>query len=317
LDWCNTERTTNNAELEARKAEIVQLNTDITELDNTIDAPEIGLKAQIQSTEDSLAENSKAQTTETANRKEENQAYQQDAASLADSVHLLKKAIKVLTKYYDALGASGPSFAQKGTEDPAPPATWEGEYAGQSTGGNDVIAMLQFILSESEKEETAAHTAENDSQTAYEDSMGGLKDEQDTLEQSLATLKETLAEKEQELLEKKADLEKTEAQEKALEAYLLEIKPGCDFITANFDLRESHRATEKESLEEAITLIQGTPAYQAAVSAAHVESQGDCAATCEGAEENVKCKACLAKVTVPGYCAGHPGTAGCAAAVES
>lgn len=28
-------------------------------------------------------------------------------------------------------------------------------------------------------------------------------------------------------------------------------------------------------------------------------------------KEHVECKACLAEVEVPGYCAGHPGTQGC------
>merc|ERR1719487_28905 len=142
--------------------------------------------------------------------------------------------------------------------------------------------------------------------------MAELKAEQASLEKALAGLREDLAETEKTLLAKKEDLKATLADKAAIEAYLLKIKPGCDFITANFDLREANRATEKAAMENAITLIKGTPAYKTAVAEAHVESLGDCADTCEKhGEAHVECKACLAKVTVPGYCAGHEGTEGC------
>jgi len=118
-------------------------------------------------------------------------------------------------------------------------------------------------------------------------------------------------------LEKHKDLANTEAAKKAIEDYLLKIKPGCDFITENYDIRESHRTTEKASLEKAIELIKGTPAYTSAVAEAHVESLGECKDICAPNEEDVKCKACLAKVSVPGYCAGHPDTLGCSAAASA
>jgi len=171
--------------------------------------------------------------------------------------------------------------------------------------------MLKFILEESQKEERVAHSDEEESQTAYEDSMTTLKKEQAELEESLANLKATLAEKEKELQEKHEDLKQTEADKLAIEEYLEKIKPGCDFITTNFDLRETNRGKEKAALEKATELLQGTPAFKAAVVAAEEEAMGDCKETCVGREEHVECKACLAKVTVPGYCAGHEGTEGC------
>lgn len=89
------------------------------------------------------------------------------------------------------------------------------------------------------------------------------------------------------------------------------IKPGCDFITTNFDDREANRAIEKKALEKCRTLIKDTPAYKTAVAEAHVESFGDCKEPCVKDEEHVECKACMAKTTVPGFCAGHSDTKGC------
>lgn len=103
----------------------------------------------------------------------------------------------------------------------------------------------------------------------------------------------------------------TTEDKEAIEAYLLKIKPGCDFITKNFDLREKNRKTEKEALEKAVKLIKATPAYKTAVNEATVESYGDCKEPCVADADDVKCKACMADVTIPAYCAGHKGTKGC------
>jgi len=218
----------------------------------------------------------------------------------------------VLTKYYDELQKKL-AFAQK-KDDPAPPATWEAEqgYRGQSGKGTDAITMLQFILTETKKEEAAAHTEERDAQQLYEDSMKALVDAETGLLASKVNLEKTLADKEKELMETEADLEKTTEEKIAQEKYLLSIKPGCDFITLNFNAREISRLEEKRSLNFAITTIKASPVYTAAVTAKAQAALGVCKDTCNAeGEEHVKCKACLASVTVPGYCAGHPGTTGC------
>ena len=151
---------------------------------------------------------------------------------------------------------------------------------GQSDQGGDVIEMLEFILSETKAEEMQAHSDEEDAQAKYEDSMAGLKKQEASDEKRLSNLQEDLAEKEKDLLQAKEDLKATTEDKEAIEAYLLKIKPGCDFITKNFDLREKNRATEKAALEKAIKLIKATPAYKTAVNAATVESYGDCKEPC-------------------------------------
>merc|ERR1740127_216063 len=168
--------------------------------------------------------------------------------------------------------------------------------------------MLEFILSNTKEEEKAAHTAEMDLQHQYEDSMTELKADEASLEQELAELRLTLAEKEKLLLAKREDLKTTTAEKKAIEAYLEKIKPGCDFITGNIELRKGNREQETEALRTAQTLLKETPAYLTAVEAAHNESLGECLGICSEGEEKAPCKACLAHVTVPAYCAGHKDT---------
>merc|ERR1719464_2319475 len=121
--------------------------------------------------------------------------------------------------------------------------------------------------------------------------MTKLKDEEKELGESLVKLKKQLAEKRAELLESKKILKETIAVKETAEAYLLEIKPGCDFITEKYDKREKHRAAESKALEKATELLKGTPAYKAAESQSELESLGSCRDVCEEeGRAHAKCK---------------------------
>merc|ERR1719277_1817347 len=138
-----------------------------------------------------------------------------------------------------------------------------------------------------------------------------LKKGEKFLEEELGGLRLSLAEKEKLLLAKREDLKTTTEEKLAIEAYLEKIKPGCDFITTNMDLRKGNRAEETKALKTAAALLKGTPAYKTAVAEAHNATLGECLGFCAGGEEKAPCQACLAHVTVPAYCAGHKDTPGC------
>jgi ABC-type transporter Mla subunit MlaD len=313
LDWCNDERTESNGKLDDANDEIETLTGNIQQLTDDIDDPETGLKSQIKTTEDDLASCIESQKSETVERKEANLLYQQDIKNLVAAESILKKAIKVLRKFYDDLEkkieAGEVGFLQK-REDPVAPET-SGSFDGQSSKGGDAVSMLEFIHEETLKEETEAHSDEESSQHTYEDSMADLKEREANAEKTLVSLRESLAQKEEDLLMRKKDLKKTVGEKESLEEYLAKIKPGCDFITENFDERSNNRATETAALERADGLIKDTPVYKKAMAEAKTESFGDCKETCTEDETHVNCKACMAETSVPGYCAGHGDTPGC------
>eukprot|EP00928_Gymnodinium_smaydae_P041589 TRINITY_DN28122_c1_g1_i1.p1 TRINITY_DN28122_c1_g1~~TRINITY_DN28122_c1_g1_i1.p1 ORF type:complete len:753 (+),score=189.42 TRINITY_DN28122_c1_g1_i1:46-2304(+) len=312
FDWCEDERKTNGDNLQSKNDAISGLDGDITTLTSAINDPATGLKKQIEDTETSIDENMKNQRDETADRRTENKAYTKNIADIVEAESLLTTAISVLKKYYDTLSLSQHGARGSSGEEPAPPATWDEAYAGQSGKGRDAISMLEFILAESKKEEKAAHDSESASQQAFEDSMQALKDSAEGLATTLVDLKKSLAEKELELERKREELDVTTREKVAIERYLEQIKPGCDFITANIADRTAKRTEEKTALENAETLLKDTPAYKAAVAAAKVAAQGDCKDLCAGDQEaRAPCQACLAGVSVPGYCAGHKSTPGC------
>lgn len=317
-EWCKDERKSSNKKIDKAENEIDVLEEDIEGLDEDINEPKTGLKDMIAKSETSLEENVGEQKEETEDRTEANLAYQANIADLVGTEKLLASAIKVLNAYYDSREKFDKEEAEEVKklpgEDEARPETWEDEkgYKGQSEKGGAVIEMLEFILEDAEKEEKEAHEDEMKAQHKFEDSMTELKEEQTKLEKTIAKLKKTLAEKEADLIEAQKSLKETEAVRDAAKAYLEKIKPGCDFITENFDKREEHREAESSALKKASKLLKGTPAYKAAESEAELDSLGDCKDICEDeGRKHAKCKACLADVTVPGYCAGHPDTDGC------
>merc|ERR1719191_1725410 len=136
--------------------------------------------------------------------------------------------------------------------------------------------MIEFLLEETKKEEGLAHKDEGDAQNAYEDSMAELKKEEAELQRSLVDHRETLATKEKEVEGKRVEYDETDTDKRALERYLDKIKPGCDFITENFDLREKNRETESKALNKATGLIKETPAYKTFQADSTVESYGEC-----------------------------------------
>jgi len=196
-------------------------------------------------------------------------------------------------------------------EDPAPPESFSSESGDQTGKANDVVSQLEFIISETKAELAQAHQDEESSQHSFEDEITDLKSQEQTSVETIASLDDSIAETEKQLLQAREDLKKTKAEKKAIERYLLKIKPGCDFITSNIDTRKSNRAAETSSLQEAINKLEATPAFKEAAASNEKDMLGKCAEKCQPDQETLACKACLAGTSEAGYCAGHSDQAGC------
>jgi hypothetical protein len=263
LDFCVDERAGLNKALEENTNEMKELEMHSQEVQSAIENPETGLQAMLQTQEASLTENEAAQKEESSERKEAADVYAKDIKDLVEAQTLLVRAMKVLKSYYDKMeGGNDGTGSEKSMSDQ--PATWDGEYEGQSKPGANVISMLEFIMAETKKEEAVAHQDEQGAQSAYENSMAMLVQQQRELMESIVQTKEALAEHEQDLFQTKKNLELGNKEKAAMEANLESIKLGCDFITTNFQLRVDEREKEGKALALAIELIKKTPAYLSA-----------------------------------------------------
>jgi hypothetical protein len=263
MSWCDKERNAHDDTVADKKKEILSLKTNGRKLTNAIQGVKGGLISEIAKLETSLSQNRDSQVKQTADRTEGNVAYQQDVRNLVNVQSTLSKAIKVLQAYYEDLEdklKNGEAFVQ---EDPDTGEAWKGDgaYTGQKGQGNAVLKMLNYILEQTGEEETMAHKDEQAAQHKFETSMADLKDKEASAMERISKLQEKKAKKEKALLANQEDLRDTTDDKEETQDLLAKIKPGCDFITDNFKLRNDNRATEKAALEKARRLIKASPHY--------------------------------------------------------
>jgi len=263
MSWCDKERTAHDDTVADKKKEILSLKTNGRKLTNAIHGVKGGLISEIAKLETSLSQNRDSQVKQTADRTEGNVAYQQDVRNLVNVQSTLSKAIKVLQTYYEDLEdklKNGEAFVQ---EDPDTGEAWKGDgaYTGQKGQGNAVLKMLNYILEQTGEEETMAHKDEQAAQHKFETSMADLKEKESSAMERISKLQEKKAKKEKALLANQEDLRDTTDDKEETQDLLAKIKPGCDFITDNFKLRNDNRATEKAALEKARKLIKASPHY--------------------------------------------------------
>merc|ERR1719336_733201 len=150
------------------------------------------------------------------------------------------------------------AHAQRDDAAPAPPpATW-GAYQKKSGESNGVIAMMDLLVKDLDKEMTEAETSEKDAQADYEVLMSDSKAKRQADSKSLKEKGSAKADLESSLEEHK-DYKADAAKElMATLKYIHTLHGECDWLLKYFDVRKSARTGEVESLEKAKAVLSGT-----------------------------------------------------------
>jgi len=243
-----------------------------------------------------------------------------------NSAGWLKSSIAPEAEWYDWDGGSlyvkQLSFVQTDQPVEGEPETFD-DTSGQSEKGNEAIEMLQFIEKESKQELSDTIDTEKKEQGDFEGQMTALTTAEAELQESIGSYQLDLANTEKQREQAHEDLATTTKDHKAIVEYLASIEPGCTFIQTNIESRKQNREAETTALNEAITLLEGTPAFKAAEAAAEREALGKCAedgqpcAPDGPGRGHAECEACLEGVTVYGYCTQNPDAGGCADATAT
>merc|ERR1719235_323466 len=193
------------------------------------------------------------------------------------------------------------------------PGEEDAEFAdSQSSNGNKVIDMLNFIAGETKDEKDNAISTEESAVDTFNGEMKTAKDAEEGMMKAIDGYKLDLANTEKSLQEADAELATTTAEHTATVKYLDDIEPGCTFIQQNYDGRKAAREAETAALDNAVSTLKATPIFQRFLAEAEKEAMGKCAPLCEGDKEpEAECQACLQGVSVFGYCVTNPDTVGC------
>lgn len=147
--------------------------------------------------------------------------------------------------------------AHQDREDPGPAPEAPGPYkkkSGQSTG---VIAMIDLLIADLDKEMTEAETNEKDNQADYEKLMEDSASKRQLDSKSLADKAGTKAELEGKLEEYTEEKKANERELAAVLEAIASLHGQCDFLLKYYDARKEARAGEVDSLKTAKAVLSG------------------------------------------------------------
>jgi hypothetical protein len=259
---CDNERRESNNKKESLEFDMDTLKKEM----ESGEAKKTLLSKQIQHTTSSI-QNLEAEMKEYLNtRNAQNEAFKTGLKADTDAVMLLAKAIEALSKYATnndvALTQGGKKHSKKQdpeyttSEDVAPAAEFSSGSSGASeTGG--IVGIIENIkqdleeeISQSKDEEAKALQAYHDTEKESLESLTAMKAKIASMEVDIADTTSLVADKQETFDDKKA-------QHDAVDAYLLSIKPECDWMDENFELRKEARESEIVGLDDAKAKLAG------------------------------------------------------------
>merc|ERR1719446_66820 len=225
----------------------------------------------------------------TATREEENAFYKQTMQEDTAAKEILKMAKNRLAKFYapklykppakieqsaegriynSEMGNAAPTENLNSAEiastamalaqaDPGPPpATWSAyKTKGEEHGG--VVAMLDLLINDLDKEMTSMTTQEKDDQAEYEAFMSDAAAKRSADSKSSEQKAGEKAELEAALVKLQQD-EKDKTKELYMkEMELKDLHMECDWLLTNFEVRKEARAGEVDSLKKAKAVLSG------------------------------------------------------------
>merc|ERR1712242_380797 len=153
--------------------------------------------------------------------------------------------------------AEGRAHTQRSDVAPAPPPETWGAYQKKSGETNGVMAMMEILVSDLDKEMTEAETSEKDAEAEYVQLMADSKDKRQADSKSLQEKGAAKAELESELEEHKKVRMDTAKELMATLEYIKSLHLECDWLVQNFDVRKEARAGEVDALKKAKAVLSG------------------------------------------------------------
>jgi septal ring factor EnvC (AmiA/AmiB activator) len=139
---------------------------------------------------------------------------------------------------------------------PPPPETF-GAYSKKSEETTGVIAMIDLLIKDLEKEMTEAKTTETDAQSDYEKAMADAAKKRTTDSKSLAAKTSAAADTEANLESYKQEKTATTKELAATLKVIQSLHAECDWLLQYFDVRKEARSAEIDSLEKAKAILSG------------------------------------------------------------
>merc|ERR1719221_31695 len=272
------------------------LSRDASDLESTIEertAAIAQLEDELKTLQAGIAELDKSVQEATEQRKKENEEFTEVMSSDSAAKELLNFAKNRLYKFYapklhkaapkrelsegeriavNMGGTASPTPAPGGIAGtgvtsfvqvqlnkdapPPPPETW-GAYQKKGEESQGVIAMIDLLVRDLDKEMTEAQTQEKNSQKTYEELMADSASKRAKDLKSIKIKGSAKANSEELLTTAKGDLSSTKQEFMAVEKYGQQLHAECDWLLQNYDLRKTARSEETDNLKNAKSVLAG------------------------------------------------------------
>jgi len=262
------------------------LERSVADLETVIEDSKDGIaasKADIKALEAGIKALDKSVAEATEVRQEENADYTELMASDSAAKELLGFAKNRLNKYYNptlykappkreltdedrATLAAGGTLApaavlsqvgEHGFAAPPPPPAAPAAYKKNSEGSTGVIALIDLLVKDLDKEMTVAKTEEKDSQADYETMMKDSASKRADDSKSLSQKTGTLASLQSDLQTATDDKASTNKELGATVQYISSLHAECDWLLQYFDVRKEARTSEIDALGKAKAVLSG------------------------------------------------------------
>merc|ERR1719428_1830018 len=238
-EFCTSEIKANEKEAAAKtdlKADLEQKIEDLTSTISTLTDEIAALKAEVAATNVEMKKASE-------NREAENKDFQVTVADQKATQAILHKAVDRMKAFY--------GFIQTKQNQPK-----QGEYS-KHGGGNIVVSLLQGVIAESEDVEKKALNAENEAQKSYEEFITDSNAAVAAANTNIMNKSGAKAKAEQDKIQTTESRDATIQDLLMLGEHNAALHQDCDFLIKNFEVRQSARAEEIDSLFNAKAIFSG------------------------------------------------------------
>lgn len=193
-------------------------------------------------------------------REDEHQHWLRSDKDDEDAAALVQEAITILKAFYES-GTNRMFLQQLPTAAPGqaplpPPPTWTEPHTSESTESKGIMAILELLHEDIEKDRQAASTSENEAAAAYTTLESESTNEIQVLEQAITGLEATKANKITEDQEAKNERGLKKGELDVILKKLEDAAPGCDFFIVNFASRVQNRQIEADGLRKAKAYLE-------------------------------------------------------------
>merc|ERR1711957_335986 len=220
------------------------------------------LASEVKALEDGVKALDKSTAEATEQRKDENSDFTELIAQDTAAKEILGMAKNRLNKFYNPKLYVAPELAQiqahgQQTAAPPPPPEAPGAYSKKSEESNGVIAMVDTIIKDLDKEIQEMEFEEKDAQEDYENFVEDSANKRATDSKSLTDKEAAKADAEANLIKLEDETKNKMTENMNTMESLEDFHLDCDWLLQNFDTRKEARTGEIDALKKAKAVLSG------------------------------------------------------------